>query len=269
VDARFLCLALLAATTLIACGRPGVDLAARLGCAPAEGVEALLARPKGDVIVIDGDASAALAAEAIGCAAAAKGERVVWAFAADTDRIGNFATLLSMRYRPLAAYRAPPELAGWMARLRGFRRAGADVEVAALSAAAPAARQADAGRTPREILDRVRGEARNGRLAGAVGAARATLAPERMILVLAPPDGARAPVGLSGHTWRPLGARLSAQSSISLRAEASARPGLRVRLLPFQDVPERGAALRYDGVVEVGPPVESSPRAGARSVARR
>jgi hypothetical protein len=42
---------------------------------------------------------------------------------------------------------------------------------------------------------------------------------------------------------------------VALRAEASAAPGMRVKLRPFEDIPAKGAALRYDGVIEIGPDV--------------
>lgn len=70
------------------------------------------------------------------------------------------------------------------------------------------------------------------------------------VVIVAAPDAARAPLGVAAFTWRPLGARLT--DVIALRVEASARPGIRFKLRRYEDIPSRGAAMRYDGVVEIG-----------------
>lgn len=208
---------------------------ADLDCAPVTGAETLLSRPRGDLIVVDGDETANAAAQAIGCAAAQRGERIVWV--ANGENAANLV-------RPVQALSAR----------------GAAVDVFRFD---PAAMPTGLERRPREERERALGDARNETFARSVAAARANGAPDRMILIVEPPDAARAPVGLSGHTWRPLGARLPQAQTVSLRAEASLRPGIRVRLMPFEDVPEHGAALRYDGIVEVGPPTQQNAAAGA------
>ncbi|MGE3143283.1 MAG: hypothetical protein AB7L65_08170, partial [Hyphomonadaceae bacterium] len=93
--------------------------------------------------------------------------------------------------------------------------------------------------------------AKAGAIAAWIGEAQAQGRPDRLIVLVESPLGARRPLGLSGHTWRPLGALLPA--AIALRAEPSRTPGVRVRLAPFSDVPDRGAVARYDGLIEVGP----------------
>jgi hypothetical protein len=195
------------------CARPG-NSTKRLGCPAVEGVEPLLARPKGDLILLDGDRTADAASQAIGCLAAARGEHVIW---------GATREAAARLVRPVRAL--------------GSR--GARVDIFHFDPAP----QGD---------EREAGEARNEAFARSVAIAQ-SLNPDRLILVVDPPDAARAPVGLSGHTWRPLGARLPSARTISLRAERSLKPGMRIRLVSFEDVPARGAALRYDGVVEVGP----------------
>ncbi|MGE0828963.1 MAG: hypothetical protein AB7O04_06385 [Hyphomonadaceae bacterium] len=221
------------------CAKKPTDLTEALGCATVDGAEALLSQPSGGFIVVDGDSSAAEASRAIGCLAAARGEHVVWGAEAQA------ATTLA---QPVENY------------------AQAGAEAAVFQFEPP--RTEPPARTPDEERDRILGEARGAAFAAAVDDARA-LAADRLILVVTPPDGARAPVGLSGHTWRPLGARLPASQTISLRAERSARPGIRVRLMPFEDVPERGAALRYDGIIEVGPPTQQTASTQSTSVTRR
>ncbi|MGE0045412.1 MAG: hypothetical protein AB7J28_04965 [Hyphomonadaceae bacterium] len=209
------------------CGLAGCNREPRvadLSCAPVTGAEALLERPAGGLIVIDG-ADAPRAGAAIGCAAAQRGERVV-IVAGDAD-----ATAL---VRPAQALTA----------------LGARVDVFRFdSATMPEGFE----RRRAEERERAYGEARNDALARSIANARRNGAPDRMILIVSAPDAARAPVGLSGYTWRPLGARLPPQQTVALRAEASLRTGVRVSLLPFEDVPEEGAALQYDGLVEVGP----------------
>ncbi|MBL8548591.1 MAG: hypothetical protein JNJ73_01295 [Hyphomonadaceae bacterium] len=243
-------LLLAVALALGACGKKpsGRQLAARLDCVEVEGVEPLLQRPKGDVILIEGDDSAVRAAQAIGCAAARQGERVMWGVSAEAAPEADFAA-------PAAP--TPALMRAWAAMTDRFRSAGADVELVTLTTPGLTETPAIA---PNPAAD-VSGEARARRLEGALDDVRARLSPERTILFVSSPDGARAPVGLSGETWRPLGARLPPQKSISLRAEASAKPGVRVRLTPFEDLPAVGAALRYDGIVEVGPPLSESQRA--------
>ena len=211
---------LAALALLSACHRPAViDRAARLHCQAVEGVQSLLARPRGDMILLDGDSAAGAASQAIGCWAAARGERVLW---------GATQAAAARLIEPV--------------RLLGAR--GAAVDIFRFEAA-PAGDRKDAG------------DARNAAFARSVATAQARRA-DRLILVVDPPDAARAPVGLSGETWRPLGARLAPRQTISLRAEHSMRPGIRIRLMSFEDVPVRGAALRYDGIVEVGPQAQQS-----------
>ncbi len=176
-------------------------------CESATGAEALLARAGEGLILIEG-AEAPRAAEAIGCLAAADGERVIWSGAEASLLAG-----LASKYAAAGAASAPlpPE--------DGADDPGA--RAAAQWAALAAMRRADES--------------------------------GRWIVLLESPDGARAPVGVAGATWRPLGALAPSAGVVSLRAEASSAPGVRVRLFPFSDVPPRGAAMRYDGLIEVGP----------------
>ncbi len=207
---------LLLVLLLPGCAQPAPEV--NFGCAPVAGTETIAARR---YILIDGGAEAADAAAAIACLAAEQRRVIV---AAGPDFAGDLA-----------------------ARLNPIRARGGAVQVFTLDTPPAAAASARS----REERDRLSGEARNDAFARA--AAEARDAADAIILVLAAPDGARDAVGLSGHTWRPLGARVPANESYCLRAEASARPGLRVRLTPFEDVPTRGAAIRYDGLIEVGP----------------
>jgi hypothetical protein len=217
------------AVALSACTRPA-DPVKVLRCQAVEGAGPLLDRPKGDLILLDGaDAAADVASQAIGCLAAARGERVIWG----------------------ATREAAARLVG---PVRALSSRGAHVDIFHFLAA-PAGEE------------RAAAEARNESFARSVATAQ-TLNADRVILVVDPPDAARAPVGLSGQTWRPLGARLPGAKTISLRAERSLRPGIRVRLIAYEDVPKRGAARRYDGIVEIGPAPQQSPgldSAGARS----
>lgn len=103
--------------------------------------------------------------------------------------------------------------------------------------------------------EREAGDARAEAYEAALGAPTESL----RVIALGQPDGARDPVGITGYVWRPLGARLPTQGLLSLRAEASLRPGIRVKLRPFEDVPMRGAVMRYDGLIEIGPPPEPLP----------
>lgn len=209
-------------------------LAALAGCAPqqASPPQAAACAPEGwaeaaargaRAIVIDGGGEALSAARALACAASAAGQAVILGAPAD------LAAALLAGERTLAV-------------------PGARLIVFQFDAPAP-----HAAARHEEERQRLAGEARGDAFARSVATAEAA-APDLMILVVPAPEASSAPVGLSGHQWAPLGARLPAERTLHLRAEASARPGLRVRLQPFEDVPLRGAALKYDGLIEVGPP---------------
>lgn len=227
--------AALCALVLAACTRPPESLAARLACPPALGVDRLLAQPQSRIILLDSwptDAAAAqTSALTIACHAAGRGERVM---------IG-----------------APPEAAEALDRpVRTLLRRGARIDMFRL--AAP--REPAPANLPVEERDRRDGDARVAAAAAALSE-RAEAA-DRFIVIVAMPDAAAAPVGLAGHTWRPLGARLGARAAISLRAESWRRPDMRISLTGFEDIPERGAAARYSGLVQVGAaPQQPSPAA--------
>jgi len=198
-----------------------------VACAQVDGAEALFTDQAETLILIDGlGAEAAAGAGALGCLAAARGGRVL--LAAEEGMAGQLGPVA----RRLAA-------------------SGAQTMFAALG---PAGIGGD--RSPED--SRSEGEAR----AAAYAAALSTTATagEHRIVALAAPDAARAPVGLTGFTWRPLGARLPDVETISLRAEASTQPGVRVKLRPFEDIPLQGAALRYDGIIEIGPATTGAPQ---------
>lgn len=212
------------------CGPRSENLAERLACAPALGIDELLSLPESAHILLDGDSTVAQASQAIACTAAARGEHVAFAAAGDgADRVA--------------------------APVRQLAANGAAVDIFPLPTAAADANLAH--RTP-EAGEQLQGEARNAAFAQQVS--RHGAEADRVIVVVDTPDGSRGRVGLSGTTWRPLGARLPEGRVVSLRVEAVSRPGIRIQLIPFEDVPLRGAALRYDGTVEVGPPAEQAAR---------
>lgn len=231
-------LSIVAVAAAVACGREA-SLADRLACAPVEGVDLLLAQPESDHIVVDSlsDPDAARqASQAIACVAAARGESVA---------VGARAEAAAQIAGPLA------------------RRGGAVDGFHLTEAETPAGLE----RRAAYERDRIAGEARNSAFAADIDAHGDSA--DRVILVVDSPDGARAPVGLSGHTWRPLGARLPEGRVVSLRAETTSRPGIRIVLMPFEDLPERGAALRYDGVIQVGPSAQQSARVSSAEAPAR
>jgi len=201
----------------------------RIACAPIEGAEALFAGAETSVILIDGlGDEAAAGAGALGCLAAAQGGLVL--LAAEESMAG--------RLGPLA------------------RQLTADGGRARFTALGPGAPGGD--RSPEDAQSE--GEARAAGYEAALTAQSPGAAPtDHRIVALAAPDASRTPVGLTGFTWRPLGARLPDAETISLRAEASTRPGVRVKLRPFEDIPLVGATLRYDGIVEIGPATDAAP----------
>lgn len=200
-----------------------------LTCAPIDGAEALFAGAEHRVILIDGlGDEAAAGAGALGCLAASRGGLVL--LAAEESMAG--------RLQPLA---------------RRLSADGARAQFAALGPGAPGGDQ-----SPEDAQSA--GEARAASYEAALATQSTSAAPaDHRIVALAAPDAARAPVGLSGFTWRPLGARLPDGETISLRAELSLQPGVRVKLRPFEDIPLVGAALRYDGIVEIGPATDAAP----------
>lgn len=227
--------AALCALALSGCARPGENLAARLACGPALGVDRLLSQPQARIILLDsgpGDRAAAeRAALTIACHAAGRGERVM---------IG-----------------APPEAAEALdGPVRALLRRGARLDMFRLEPPAEAA----PAQVSAEERDRRSGEAR----AGAAQAAIRTRADaaDRFIVILDTPDAAIAPVGLAGHTWRPLGALLGARAAVTLRAETWRRSDVRISLTGFEDIPEKGAALRYNGLVQVGADAQQPQSAG-------
>ncbi|MBI1185729.1 MAG: hypothetical protein GC206_00035 [Alphaproteobacteria bacterium] len=234
--------AALLALALAACSAPAEKLSARLGCPPALGVDRLLAQPQSRIVLLDsgpGDRAAAIgAALAIACHAAGRGERVM------IGALGDGAETLD-------------------GPVRGLLRRGAQIDMFRLQ---PPAAEA-AARLSAEERDRTNGDARADAAAEAISA-RADAA-DRFIIVVDAPDAAVAPVGLAGHTWRPLGARLGAREATALRAESWGRDGMRIMLTGFEDIPERGAALRYSGFVQVGPTSQQSPPASAADARTR
>lgn len=196
-------------------------------CMHVVSAESLLSR-RNLILLIDGaPTEAAEAAARLACLAASDGSTVSLMGAGGAEPLPHAAAVLNA--------------AGAAIRWSGLPETGAPISD-------PARQKAE-------------GEARAASYAQAVAAETNA---DRRIVVIAPPDGARALVGLAGHTWLPLGARLPAGDTISLRAEASARPGLRLKLRPYEDIPARGAALRYDGLIEVGPDVSAPPRLRGR-----
>ncbi len=184
-------------------------------CPPIGGGEQL-AGARGAILIDGTPAEAARAAGAIGCVAIAEGAAVQF-FA--TPAPGD----------PLVPLVAALNRAGGRANLRVLSAAAAEGE----------------GVSAEQANSEARTESFAAEITGFPNFLR--------IVALAPPDASRAPVGLAGHTWTPLGARLPDSETMSLRAEASATPGIRLKLRTFEDVPLRGAAMRYDGLIEVGP----------------
>lgn len=122
-----------------------------------------------------------------------------------------------------------PLAADWLA-------AGAQVSVAALpapetSAETPQAREAECA----AIADRLRTLAATG---------------ARLVALVSEEDASRSRVGLSGATWSPVGVQLDAAGVLSVRADAIVGAAPRVAVGPLEDVPERGAARRYDAVAD-------------------
>jgi len=232
----------LTAPLAVGCSQPKSDLAARLGCPQMLGIDRLLARPQSRVILVDafGEESepAQTAALAIACHAAGRGERVM---------IGALPAGAESLDRPV----------------RALLRRGARIDLFRID---PPTMEAAARLAPEE-RERAEGDARNA--AAAASLQQRSDAADRFIMIVEPPDAARAPVGLSGHTWRPLGARLPENGALALRAERTQRAGLRVRVMRFDDVPERGAAHRYDGFVEVGAATQQSATADSPSAQAR
>lgn len=212
-------LALLAPLVLAASAGLWYYVAVRERPAPAAcpGLTGAETLPAETIVLIDGPAEiAARAAAALGCAAAAEGAQLVY---------------LS----------APAPAAALTAELRTLRQAEARVQ----TLQTPIAASPDDHAAIQSA-----GEARAETIAAAIAR---TPRESLRIAALDQPDASRAQVGVAGHTWRPPGARLPADETISLRAEASATPGMRIKLRPFEDVPLHGAAMRYDGLIEVGP----------------
>jgi hypothetical protein len=228
--------AALCALALSGCSKPPENLAARLGCAPALGVDRLLAQPQSRIILLDSwptdRAAAETGALTIACHAASRGERVmIGALPAAADALDRPVRALLRRGARIDMFRFPPP-----------------------PERAPAA-------LPAEERDRRDGDARAAAAAAALRERAA--AADRFIVIVAVPDAAAAPVGLAGHTWRPLGARLGARAALSLRVESWRRPDMRISLTGFEDIPERGAALRYSGLVQVGAAPQQPPSAAA------
>ncbi|MBI1250259.1 MAG: hypothetical protein GC189_02160 [Alphaproteobacteria bacterium] len=213
---------ILVVSAAVGCARPA-PAPGPLSCAPIEGLDAALAEEI-DTVVIDGDQTAALAAQALACAAAASGSAVL---------VG-----------------APQDLAAELAVPIGeMATRGGALQVFHFDSATGGA--TPTGRRPEDIA-KAQGDARGAAYAASAGVARGAAA-GLLVLVAPAPEAATSPVGLSGHEWRPLGARLPAERTLNLRAEGSASPGMRIRLSPFEDVPLVGAAMKYDGVIQIGP----------------
>lgn len=84
---------------------------------------------------------------------------------------------------------------------------------------------------------------------------------DRVIALLDADSAARQPLGLSGETWSPVGARLPRDGAVSLLALESGRAQPRAALRPFEDIPDHGAARSYDGMIEVVSPPKDLPEA--------
>lgn len=201
-----------------------------LECAPIQGVEAIAARRDGVILMIDGASeNAADAASGIACHAAETGARI------RVIGVSHDDALLEHNVQRLAA-------------------AGASIIWRA------------AGEYSQTISDPERAQRE--------GAARAALYhqlvsepadADMQIVVLGAPDAARGQLGVTGYVWAPLGALLPEERTLSLRAEASLKSGMRVRLRPFEDIPERGASMLYDGTIEMGPNIPAPSQIRGRS----
>jgi hypothetical protein len=75
---------------------------------------------------------------------------------------------------------------------------------------------------------------------------------DRVVAHVPPESAARRPIGLSGETRTPLGAHLPADAATGLLVVQSGEGNGGVVLGPFEDIPRAGAALVYDGVIEIG-----------------
>lgn len=211
---------LLLSAALFGCA-PHRARAPALTCPPAPGLAEALAGGV-DSIVLDGGEETAAAVRWLACAVALNGRAVI---------VGATPQAAPALMQPLAALSRPE----------------AAVQIFQFEPPPPPAQAARA-----EDRDRLNGEARNAAYAAAAQTARGDSGAV-LILAVDAPDGAAAPVGLSGHQWRPLGARLPAARTLRLRVEATTSPGYWLKLQPFEDVPARGAAMRYDGVAQIGP----------------
>ena len=216
---RFLA-CLLATAALFGCA-PQRAPSPALSCPEAPGLAEALARGV-DAIVLDGGEETPAAVRWLACAVALNGRAVI---------VGATPQTAPSLAQPIAALSRPE----------------AAVQIFQFEPPPPPAHAARA-----EDRDRLNGDARNAAYAAAAQTARGESGAV-LILAVDTPDGAAAPVGLSGHQWRPLGARLPEARTLRLRVETTTSPGYWLKLQPFEDVPVRGAAMKYDGVAQIGP----------------
>lgn len=188
-------------------------------------------------------------AQALGCAPMAGLEAVLDAPAAQTLLIGAadeagaaaFAGVICLSAGRGETVRAAVALASapaWLqAEVARWSAAGAKIELTALPAASGDRDSAQASIA--EAVASLAGEA------------------DRVIVLTDADTAARRPLGLTGETWSPAGARLSQDQALSLLAMASPERPARAALEPFEDIPDQGAARAYDGLIEVAPQTEA------------
>jgi hypothetical protein len=116
-----------------------------------------------------------------------------------------------------------------------------------------------------EALDEDR-ETKQAALASRLMAMRST--GDRVIALVDAESAARQPLGLSGETWSPAGARLPRDGAVSLLALETGTDQTRAALRPFEDIPDHGAARAYDGMIEVASPPKGTPAAQSADALR-
>ncbi len=188
-------------------------------CDPLPGAEALLSAPAARLIVI-------------GVEAAPEASALLLTACAALARGERVAALLP----------ADPQWDETRAALAAWTAAGASLIVAALP--------------PFAEDDRAASQAT---LAHALAGAADGAAADRAVALVDAESAARRPLGLSGDTWAPAGALLTADQAVTLLALGSVAPEPRLSLAPFEDMPTSGAARAYDGLITLPDPEPATP----------